>query len=259
MTTETTTDRYPAKTIDEVLDQLDEIIDQTIEQNSYLCAFAYVYRRTTFEVKKAIEGDRFENVERMEKMDVIFANLYIKAFRDYQDSKEISSSWKYAFEAKNDHIALIQHILLGMNAHINLDLSVAAATVSSGSEIIKLKNDFMVVNQILADLTNTIQKGLGKASFMMKLLDIFGFRSDEKIINFSIKKARDFAWINALELALLEKEDQTARVLAIDKSVVEISKLVRHPPGKFLAALMKLISIFESKDVAKMVRKLKKE
>jgi hypothetical protein len=28
----------------------------------------------------------------------------------------------------------------------------------------------------------------------LKLLDIFGFRNDEKIINFSISKARDFAW-----------------------------------------------------------------
>jgi hypothetical protein len=64
-----------------------------------------------------------------------------------------------------EKLAFVQHILLGMNAHINLDLAVAASIVSPGNAIIKLKSDFMIVNQILAELTNKIQKRLGRVSF----------------------------------------------------------------------------------------------
>ncbi len=144
-----------------------------------------------------------------------------------------------------------------MNAHINLDLAVAAATVTKGKEIIALKNDFMVVNQILGELTNTIQRGLGKASVMMKLLDFFGFRSDEKIINFSIKKARDFAWLNAMELALLDKDARNDRIEEIDRRVLELSKMIKNPPGRLLKVVLMFISKFEEKNAEKLIGKMR--
>lgn len=246
-----------AKTMDEVLENLDLIIEQSIKDKNYFCIFAYVYRRTTFEIKEAIKGDRFQDPKRMEKMDVIFANLYINAYQNYKNRIPPSKSWTYAFDSRNDPLVIIQHILLGMNAHINMDLSVAAATVSEGKEIIALKNDFMLVNQILSELTNTIQQGLGKASVMMKLLDFFGFKSDEKIINFSIIKARDFAWINAMELALLDKEARKNRVEEIDKRVMELSNMIKNPPGRFLRTILFIISKFEEKNVEKLIEKMR--
>lgn len=246
-----------AKTIDEVLEHLDLIIEQSVDDKNYLSVFAYVYRRTTFEIKEAIKGERFQDPKRMEKMDVIFANLYINAYQNYKNGILTSKSWTYAFDSKNDTLAIIQHILLGMNSHINLDLSVAAATVANGKEIIALKNDFMVVNQILGELTNTIQRGLGKASLMMKLLDFFGFRSDEKIINFSIKKARDFAWLNAMELALLDKDSRNDRIEEIDRRVLELSKMIKNPPGRLLKGILIFISKIEEKDVNKLIEKMR--
>ena len=249
----------PASTIDEVIEQLNTIIKESISSNNYLFAFAYVYRETTKQVKTAIDAGRFEDGPRMEKMDVIFANLYIQAYHDYKVSKSISGSWDFAFSARDEKKTLIQHILFGMNAHINLDLSVAASTVSNGAEIMNIKNDFMTINQILAELTNSMQKDLGKVSFMLRLLDIFGFKSDEKIINFSIKKARDFAWLNAMELALCEEGKQQSRIEEIDKRVLELSKIIKDPPGRPLALTMKIISFFESNDPAKIFNKLLKD
>lgn len=248
-----------SKTIDEVIQNLDYIIEQSISENNYLCAFAYVYQRTTEQIKKAVKENRFEDPARMEKMDVIFANLYIKAYHDFTAGTPISGSWRFAFDLRNKRMALIQHILLGMNAHINLDLSVAAAAVSNGKEIIRLKKDFMVVSEILAELTNTIQKGLGRASVLMKLLDVLGFRTDEKIINFSIKKARDFAWINAMELALLDGEAKASRMKEIDKRVLELSEMIVNSPGKFLDSTLKFISVFEKKDMRTVINKFRIE
>jgi len=242
----------PAKTIDEVLAQLDKIVEHAVGSNDYLFAFAFVYRKTTQKVKDAIESGRFEDNKRMETMDVIFANLYIRAYYDFQIQKSIPKSWAFAFNLGNEQLALIQHILLGMNAHINLDLAVAAAEVAPGKNIIDLKKDFMTINEILAELTNTMQKNLGKVSIMLKVLDIFGFRSDEKIINFSIKKARDFAWINALELALIDGDIQKARIVEIDTRVLELSKMIKNPPGKFLSLVVKFIAMFEAKNLVKI-------
>jgi len=248
-----------ASSIDEVLVQLDYIIDQTIDNDSYLCAFAYVYRKTTYSVKKAIENNEFDNPSRMEKMDVVFANYYIQAFKDYSVQSACSSSWKFAFDLQNSKLSLIQHIMLGMNAHINLDLAVAAAKISETNTILDLKNDFMAINDILANLTNSMQKGIGRVSYMMKLLDFFGFRKDEKIINFSIKKARDFAWLNAVELALLPESLKNDRILEIDKRVLELSKIIKNPPGKLLDFLLRIIAAFEKKDKAKIVTLMRKD
>ncbi len=246
-----------ALSIDQVLDQLDEIIALTVSENNLLCCFAYVYRRTTYSVQQAIISKRFENPSRMEKMDVLFANIFIRAFYDFRASTKTSAVWNLAFSPCAHKMSYAQHILLCMNAHINLDLSVAAATVSKGQDIILLKNDFMIINEILSELTNELQKGLGKVSIMMNLLDIFGFRSDEKIIHFSIKKARDFAWLNSLELALLDENESQRRIDEIDKRVLVLGQMIQNPPGRFLSFLLRCIAFFEISDADKIIRKLR--
>ncbi len=244
------------KTIDEVLHRLDEIIQESIQEKTYLCLFAYVYRETTAEVKKAIEQGRFEDPERMEKMDVIFANLYIYAYENYKNKQEVSKCWDHTFDAQRKRLAVMQHVMLGMNAHINHDLSVAAAQVAKGNQIITLKNDFMIINDILSELIDRIQDSLGRISVPMKIMDIVGWRYDEKIINFSIRKARDFAWLNAMELALLNNELLETRKKQIDLRVMEFSRLIMHPPGKALRLMLKVISFFETKDPIKIMKKL---
>ncbi|MCK5281004.1 MAG: hypothetical protein KAK04_20765, partial [Cyclobacteriaceae bacterium] len=89
-----------AKTIDEVLEHLDLIIEQSVDDKNYLSVFAYVYRRTTFEIKEAIKGERFQDPKRLEKMDVVFANLYINAYQNYKNGILTSKSWTYAFDSK---------------------------------------------------------------------------------------------------------------------------------------------------------------
>ena len=84
----------------------------------------------------------------MEKLDVIFANRYIKAYYQYQTQQPTSKSWEAAFvEADNYWIIVLQHLLLGMNAHINLDLGIAAAQISPKDEIHSLQNDFNTIIQ----------------------------------------------------------------------------------------------------------------
>ena len=246
-------------TINEVLTALDEIIAETVAENNRLGIFAYVYRRTTAKVGEAILAGRFEDNQRMERMDVAFANLYIKAYRDYRQERPVSGAWEASFKASGRRISIIQHLMLGMNAHINLDLGQAAALTSPGVEIHKIRNDFMEVNKVLAELTDIMQKKLGRVSPLMFILDWIGQRSDEKLVNFSMVKARDFSWRLAEDLASLQGEELRQRVGRADSRVRKIAQILIRPPGILLNLMSKILYLTEEKDVSKMIKKLELE
>jgi hypothetical protein len=246
----------PAKSIDEVLIELDLIIASTVAENNFLGIFAYVYRRTTAQIKQAILNNLFEDNARMELLDVTFANMYLTAYQSFVNNQDCSSSWATAFSAKNDKITIIQHIMLGMNAHINLDLGVAAATFSPGLNIEGLKNDFMKVNQILSDLTNEMQDRVSKVSKLMILLDWLGKNTDELIINFSMIKAREQAWNLTGILAACNKSERNPIIYNTDQAIAILGQLVKNPPGKIIAFVLKIIGFWEEKNVKVIISNL---
>jgi hypothetical protein len=124
-----------ANTIDEVIALLDKIIVKSIQKNSRTGYFACLYRKMTIAVKEGMDKGAFEDGARMERLDVSFANRYLDAYNQYSKKAIITQSWQYAFDASTQQLTTIQHLLLGMNAHINLDLGIAAAEVSKGADI----------------------------------------------------------------------------------------------------------------------------
>ena len=247
----------PAQNIDEVLLELDKIIDQSVAENNHLGIFAYVYRRTTAQVKQAITGKQFEDNPRMEKMDVAFANLYLKAYQDFRLKKGCSAAWQTAFDADKSRVTIIQHIMLGMNAHINLDLCVAAATFAPGASMQALENDFMQVNQILNGLVNEMQDKVSRVSKLMRVLDWMGKNTDELIINFSMVKAREQAWQFACHLATLEPDEQHSVIIKKDSRISAFGQLLINPPGILLKLAVKVIALFETKDVNTIIDRLR--
>ena len=148
-----------AKNIDQVVQQLDDIIDWSINSSSRLGYFAALYRKVTLKVKEGIGDGFFEDGERMENLDVIFANRYLEAFDQNQKKMKTTRSWQLAFEASNQWWPIVlQHLLLGMNAHINLDLGIAAARTSPGQAVHDIKTDFNKINQIPASLVEGVQR-----------------------------------------------------------------------------------------------------
>ncbi len=124
----------PATSIDEVIAQLTAIIEWSKQNNSRIGYFAALYRKVTIQVKKGITDNFFDDGPRMERLDIIFANRYIHACYQYQTEQTPTQSWVRAFnETEHWWPIVLQHLLIGMNAHINLDLGLAAAeTVPPG-------------------------------------------------------------------------------------------------------------------------------
>ena len=247
------------QTIEEVLVALDQIIEETIRENNYLGIFAYVYRRTTAGVLEAVQSGSFEDNPRMEIFDVHFANYYINAYQQLKEGKPTSQSWAVAFDARNSSITNVQHLLLGMNAHINLDLALTAATVMRGKDINLIKTDFDRVNDILASLVNELQIRLARVSPLFFLIDWLGRDQDEKLINFSMKQARNQSWRTACMLWKSEGEKLALQEQLTDEAVAKIGRGIIHPPGRLLKWAIALTQRFEEKEVKRILEGMRRD
>jgi hypothetical protein len=174
--------QMPVK-VDEVIFHLEKIIDWSEANNSAAGFFATLYHKVTCKIKECITNKEFENGERVEKLDVEFANRYLMAFNLWISGKQNTLSWKAAFESVGDNSCIVlQHLLLGMNAHINLDLGIATVQVMKGLPLDDIKNDFNSINAILSAMTDNIEGCLTKINPLMKLLNLEVFYFDEMLV-----------------------------------------------------------------------------
>ncbi len=246
-----------AQTIDQVIQQLDTIIDWTRSNNSRLGYFAALYRKVTVRVKEGIADGFFDDGERMERLDVLFANRYLEAFEQYQNNEAPTTSWQIAFDASRQWWPIVlQHLLLGMNAHINLDLGIAAARTSPGDAVHDLKSDFNKINEILAALVDGVERELAHIWPILGLLDRVAGRTDEALINFSMKKARDHAWNVVETLAPLEATEQMSQIDHLDKEIAALGRKVRHP-GLIIGTVTKTIRLGERGTIPQIIDILK--
>ena len=239
-------------TIDQVLEQLDEIIDWSRREGSRLGYFAALYRVVTAKVKERIAASGFADGARMERLDVAFALRYLDALEQFRRGEKPAACWDLAFTtAPRWRPLILQHLLLGMNAHINYDLGAASAEVG-GSQLSELRSDFDAINNILAELFGDVQDRITTVSPWMGLLDRLGHDADEAVINFSLGRARNAAWSVAERLNGLEGAAQTAEVAALDRRVTRIGRLVRHP-GMLLSTTLLVVRRAERHDVPKVI------
>ena len=244
----------PARTIDEVLEQLDEVIELARREKSRLGYFAALYRSVTMKVNEGILAGGFEDGARMERFDVAFANRYLAALEQYQRGKEPSKCWRTTFRAADDwHPIVLQHLLLGINAHINLDLGIAAAQTSPGAQLAGLRRDFDSINDILWAMLDDVQDKLTLVSPLMSRLDSAGGRSDEVVMNFSIKRAREAAWRVAERLAPLGSEAMQKEIGVLDGWVDVLAGVIEYPPDNTIRLARFFVRLTEMRDVAKVI------
>lgn len=247
------------KSIDQVLAQMDEIIEESLDNASRAGIFACIYRRTTAAIKTAIEQKVFDDNNRMAVFDVNFAGLYLSAYQSFKQQQAVSRSWAVSFESSGENLAVIQHLIMGMHAHISLDLGIAAAETMQSDHINKLANDYAKINHILASLTDSMQASINRISPVMSVIDIVGGKMDERLANMGIAYARNRSWLIARELWLLrDQREREQRIREIDAEMAVWSEYIRQPPSRLLRACLKGIKTFEPKDVRKVITVLRK-
>lgn len=242
--------------LDRVLSQLEAIVAGAIDSSSRDGYFAAMYLRVTREVKRRVLLGAFEDGARMDRLDAIFAQRYLDAHAAYHGGERATESWQVAFDATRRWRPLIlQHLLLGMNAHINLDLGIAAVEVSAGAPLDDLRGDFDRINAVLADLTNEVQAGVAASSPLLGVLDFFAGRSDEMLANFSIEAARDGAFQFAQRLADLSEADRPGAIAARDRVIAHLGQAIARP-GALLSLATLPFRLHELTPPAEITRRL---
>lgn len=244
------------QTIDEVIECLDQIIQTSKESQSPDGYFAALYRKVTLEVKKGIEEGFFEDGSRMETLDVIFAKRYIDAYHEFHKDQPVTAAWRLAFEAsKNKNLIVLQHLLLGMNAHISLDLGIAAVETMIDQPIEALHDDFNKINEVLSNLVDDVQRDLCQIWPALTWILKFAGKLDDKITDFSMKLARDGAWRFATNLSEMPPDQAKEFIKARDQKVTNKASIVTHP-GFFVSMILKFIRWGEKGTIAQKIADL---
>ena len=221
----------PATTIDEVIIQLDKIIQQCKDSKSRIGFFSALYYKVTVRVKEAIEREEFEDNPRMERFDVAFANRFIEAYHMWQANELDNGPWHVAFQAAESRRPIIlQHMLLGMNAHINLDLGIAAVEVSDCDSLESMHHDFNRINDILGAMTFEVIQALNQVSPVLSLMGLHA-GNETILIQFSIANARDGAWGFAEALYACKAGEETKIISERSRTIEKLAESLLNSSG----------------------------
>lgn len=241
------------KTIEEVLKKLEEIINWAKENQSPAGYFACTYRIMTAQVLKGIQQKKFEDNPRMTLLDIAFATRYLEAWDSYSKGKRCTNSWYIAFEATKDkNLLILQHIFLGMNAHINLDLGISAASIMPYRKIAPLKKDFENINNVIASINQKVQDSLNQICYPVELIDKISKGKDNTVLDFAISKARETSWATAVMTSSTPKLLKESVIGIVDYAAAKVASQIINP-NILTPALLKELKKCESSDVRKNI------
>ncbi len=193
----------PVSSIGEAVDRMEAIAGALPETDGVAC-FNRMYLTVTREVGAHMEAGFFADPVFMDRLDVVFANLYLAALDSWAaDPAAVCRSWRALISRHTRaDLAPLQFAMAGMNAHINHDLPLALVTtcrevgtqLGDGSH----HEDFEKVNVLLARLSQAIRQSFETG--VIADLDKRCPGLENLVGNFSVNTAREVAWDNATTL-----------------------------------------------------------
>jgi hypothetical protein len=207
--------------------------------------FLGVYRRTTVAVGTAIDAGGFEDPAWVEEWDVDFAVLYLDALTAHRrDPASPPRPWRLAFGARPDLPPEV-HVLLGMNAHINLDLpkslvrGIPPAGFDDPAALDLRRRDHERIDRVLASRVAAEDGELHRAGGRRTPLDRLLAPVSRTASRVFLRESRRRVWANAgrLDAARRQGPDAYARRLADleTAAAARVDDLLR--PGPVLVRL----------------------
>ena len=242
-----------ANGIDDVLRILDGIIADCKAKSDPLGYFPALYRQVTLTVKLGIASGYFANGPRMDRFDALFASRYFTAYDAWRSGGQPTKSWRVAFQGmQSGGLIILQDLLVGINAHINLDLGVVAGETFQGAALQDFHGDFDKINQILTGLLPKVEAAVDAFSPLLGLLAKIGGKDAIEVLAFSMDAARDDSWLHALLISMQPPSSWPLTVQTIDDKVAFLGRLIAQPFG-LVAQAVDLIRSTESKDVPAII------
>lgn len=244
-------------TIAEVVTAFDEVIAWAEHEGSPVGYFPALHREVALAIGDAINDGDFDDGARMEAMVAAFASRYLDALHAFRSGGRPTRSWAAAFDSASDPtLTVVQHVLLGMTAHIGLDLGVVTATIAPGNELAGLRPDYDRINDILDSLVDLDRLAVDAISPRLRELDRLGHLSDQ-LVKGVIHDARDHAWDLAERLAPLDPSGRNVAVNAADEHIATWSRRITHPELAIRVLLREVIRPAETRAVAAVIAHLR--
>ncbi|MCC9306298.1 DUF5995 family protein [Kitasatospora sp. RB6PN24] len=185
-------------TVEEVIQRMKQI-DAELDTRDGVACFNRMYLKVTELVAAGITQGFFADAAFMERMDVVFADLYLRNIDADQARKPVNAAWRPLFDLRGNHRILpVQYALAGMNAHINHDLALSVVLTCkerrTTPDTAPVHADYLKVNQLLAEVEATV-----RAEFepeLVKLATEDAQTLTHLLSSFSIEAARDAAWLS---------------------------------------------------------------
>jgi hypothetical protein len=231
--------RNEYRTTDDVVRALQGLERHFLSGRDLRGVFATAYLEITRAIHAGIRGGGFQDAAWTTRYLVAFANLYRVALRAYEEGRtgEVPKAWRLSFDAARAGKGLvIQHLVLGINAHINHDLALGLLQVGIDPERPRRYADHTQVNRVLEAATAGMKLRIGALyAPILNRLDRMAGRLDDEVTAFSIPKAREHAWTFAVALtAARDAEERRLLRRALDDQAAVLARLVlasptRHP------------------------------
>jgi hypothetical protein len=156
-----------------------------------------------------------------------------------------------AFEAVDQHsLSILQHLFLGMNAHIHLDLGIASTDIG-GRSLDAIEHDFHRINDVLASLVPQVEQQLGEITHRFTILPHVPHGIDQRVVNFSMTQARRDAWQFARRLSEAPTAAERAALIAArDVETASLARVFLH------GGVRRLSGAADEAEVARHIRVL---
>jgi hypothetical protein len=218
--------------IQETAAELRAIAESCTDARGY---FPALYSRVTSQISESMSAGAFADGDRMNAFATGFAVHYTSVWKHVTAPPRCwQASWDVAGD---DRLLIVQHLLLGINAHVNYDLPQAAAEAGRRvGDLSSIRGDFDAINDVLSATSVGVLRDLDRvARWTNEVATVGGGRA----FNFSLRVARTRAWRAAEQLYALDAAGQRAYLTQLDQLVSVLAYLITRPalPVEILARI----------------------
>lgn len=174
------------------------------------CLFLDCYLRMTTSMVRSIDAGEFDDGEWVATLLDRFADYYFVALDQWErDDPAVPIPWRLAHDTARAGTAHpLQHLLLGVNAHIAYDLPLTVVDLlddewEAGGEVLRARRhrDYDRVNEVIAATVDEVQdEVLERSAPAFVAADLLLGRVDEWMATKVLSSWRDEAWEHATVL-----------------------------------------------------------
>jgi hypothetical protein len=232
-----------------VVQAIDDVIAWSLEQRSRIGYFAALYWHVATTLARAARSGAFSDPARIDRLNGVFFRRYLDAVDHFRRGVPTTEAWSVAFDAtRRDDLLVVQHLLLGANAHIDLDLAIGVAETVPADALEGFRPDFLRVNGLLCSLIDGVCRDVTRAWPLLRAISRVTRREDDALLGFGLRAARRSAWEKAERLAAATPAERPAMIAQMDAETASLGRRIasRAPLAE---ALVRAAAFGQQRDV----------